>query len=223
MIHRSTNQHEPDRPLDFDGERQRMVDVLIERGISDERVLDAMGSVRREDFIGESEREAAYADRPLSIALGQTISQPYIVAVMAEAAEIGPNDRVAEIGTGSGYGAAVLAKLAAWVWTVERHEPLADEARRRLGEQGVRNVTVVHGDGSHGLPAAAPFDAIVVTASPERIPPALIGQLGEGGRLIIPVGPEHEVQALTCIRRQGREVTLEQLGAVRFVPLIAEE
>lgn len=203
--------------------RARMVaEHLASQGVSDARVLAAMAEVPREVFVGDELAEFAYEDTPLPIGTGQTISQPYIVAVMAQAAQIQPDDRVLEIGAGSGYGAAVLSRIAAEVWTIERHVVLADEARRRLRSLGYDNVHVVGGDGTLGWPEEAPFDAIVVTAGGPAVPAALWEQLTEGGRLIIPVGPETRGQELLRVRRLDGEPIEEDLGAVRFVPLIGE-
>ena len=196
---------------------------LAARSLRDGRVLAAMGSVARETFLPPDLAEFAYEDCPLPIGSGQTISQPYIVALMAEAAELGPGDRVLEIGTGSGYGAAVLSRVAGEVWTVERHCDLADEARRRLAAAGCDNTFVRAGDGTLGWPEAAPFDAIVVTAGGPLVPQALVEQLGDGGRLIIPVGPETRSQHLVRARRRGDELVNEDLGPVRFVPLIGAQ
>ncbi len=196
---------------------------LVGRGISDERVLQAMATVRREGFIGDDLAEVAYADRPLPIGSGQTISQPFIVAAMAEAAELEPTDRVLEIGTGSGYGAAVLASLAEEVFTIERVETLAESARDRLRQQGFERIHVRVGDGTLGWAEEAPFDAIVVTAGGPRVPPALRDQLAEGGRLIMPVGRDPSMQSLVRVRRSGEQVTIEELGPVRFVPLIGAQ
>ena len=159
-------------------------------------------------------------DHPLPIAAGQTISQPYIVALMAEAAAIRPDDRVLEVGTGSGYGAAVLAELATSVVSIERHRKLADIAARVLDELGYSNVTVVRGDGSFGYPSGAPFDAVVVTAAAPAIPPPLVEQLADGGRLVIPVGPPSSAQNLTLVTRAGHKTTSERFCPVRFVPLV---
>lgn len=196
------------------------------RGVEDERVLAAMETVPREAFVADENRVHAYADTALPIEEGQTISQPYIVAVMAEAAEIGPDDRVLEIGTGSGYGAAVLSRLADEVLTLERHRPLADAARERLESVGYDNVEVRVGDGTLGWPARAPFDAIVVTAgAPDSIPEPLLEQLAPGGRLVIPTGATLDGQELIRVRRSddGARTTRESLGAVRFVPLVGSE
>ncbi len=202
--------------------RQRMVAELADRGIADRRILQAMASVRRDHFVDDELVESAYDDRPLDIGRGQTISQPYVVAAMALAAEIQPGNRVLEVGTGSGYGAAVLASLGAEVWTIERHQDLADRARSHLEAEGFTNVRVLVGDGSQGLAAEAPFDAIVVTACPAVIPPALPAQLADGGRLVIPVGPQRGTQTLVRLRRHGDRFERDELGAVRFVPLIVD-
>ncbi len=205
-----------------------MVNDLSRRGIVDRRVLNAMAEVARHRFVEERDRGQAYSDGPLPIGCGQTISQPYIVALMAQAAEIAPADRVLEIGTGSGYGAAVLSRLAGRVWTVERWPTLAARAERRLAAEGHDTVVVVVGDGTDGLEAEAPFDAIVVTASPADIPPALVDQLRApgpdrpGGRLVIPVGPVGGTQHLLRLRRTPTTVETEDLGPVRFVPLVPE-
>ncbi len=193
------------------------------RGVHHPGVLRAMGEVPRERFVPESMAEFAYEDHPLPIAEGQTISQPFIVALMAEAAEVGPDDRVLEVGAGSGYGAAVLGRVAARVWTVERHAPLAEGAARVLADLGYDNVAVGTGDGTLGWPEAAPFDAIVVTAGGPYAPAALLEQLAEGGRLVIPVGPSDREQELLRIRRTGDRFVEESLGPVRFVPLIGVE
>jgi protein-L-isoaspartate(D-aspartate) O-methyltransferase len=203
------------------------------RGVRDPRVLDAMEAVRRELFVPEDERYLAYEDHPLPIGAGQTISQPYVVALMAEAAAVGHGDRVLEVGTGSGYGAAVLARLAAEVWTVERIASLAEAARASLAEHarldagtgGGGRVAAVHvevGDGSLGWPSAAPYQAIVVTAAAPEVPPALLGQLDEGGRLVLPVG-QPGGQSLMCLTRSGDGYEERDLGGVAFVPLIGEQ
>ncbi len=203
--------------------RLAMVDKQIRnRGVTDPRVLAAMESVPRHLFVRESLAGTAYEDHPLPIAANQTISQPYMVALMAEAALIAPTDRVLEVGTGSGYGAAVLANLAAEVITVERHQELADAATELFAGLGYHNVTVVKTDGSLGYAPRAPYSAVLVTASTPTIPDPLVEQLADGGRLIIPLGPLGEVQHLTRIRRTGDRTTTETLGAVRFVPLISD-
>lgn len=209
---------------EFASRRSAMVrDQIAGRGLSDERVLEAMGSVPRERFVPAELAPYAYQDRPLPIEEGQTISQPLIVAEMAAAAELTPDSRVLEVGTGSGYGAAVLGRIAAQVFTIERHEELAEQARRRLHELGYENVHVTSGDGTLGWPEHAPYDAIVVTADAPSVPPALLEQLGDGGRLIIPVGPDSDAQKLLRIRRHDDQIVEENLGGVRFVPLIGEQ
>jgi len=215
-----------DRELsrDYDTEREWLVEHRVaSRGITDERVLTAMRSVRRERYVPPNMAQFAYEDRPLPIGLGQTISQPFIVALMAEAADIAPGDKVLEVGTGSGYGAAVLAHLGAQVWTIELHERLAETARERLRAEGFDDVHVLTGDGTLGWPEAAPFDAIVVTAGGPGIPAALREQLSDGGRLILPAGPETSSQSLLRIRRTGEDDHVEDLGPVRFVPLIGAQ
>lgn len=208
-------------PDSFAEKRRLMVQQDIAgRGIIDPRVLDAMGTVRREQFVDPAIAEFAYADRPLPIGSKQTISQPFIVAVMAEAAEIGAHDAVLEVGAGSGYGAAVLGCLARSVVTVERHHTLAERARACLAAEGFETVTVIEGDGTLGYPAGAPYDAIVVTAGGPEVPEALREQLADGGRLIMPVGPIKKGQTLLRIRREGERFSQEQLGEVRFVPLV---
>jgi protein-L-isoaspartate(D-aspartate) O-methyltransferase len=202
-----------------------MVEIQIAaRGIRDPLVLDAMRRVPREAFVPERLRPFAYEDGPLSIGEGQTISQPYIVAVMTEAAQLKPGGRALEIGTGSGYGAAVLAGIAAEVYTIERLAGLAESARRRLAELGYHNVHVLLGDGTLGWPEHAPYDAIVVTAEGPRVPPALLDQLAIGGRLVMPVGGESRFQRLVRVRRKGTDdYDYEDLEEVAFVPLIGAE
>ena len=191
------------------------------RGISDPRVLAAMAAVPREEFIGANQVRRAYADGPLPIGEGQTISQPYVVAWMAEAAEVAAGDRVLEVGTGSGYAAAVLGRLAAKVYTVERHAALARAAAERLRNLECDNVRVRHGNGNEGWSEHAPYDAIVVAAAGPDVPGALREQLRTGGRLVIPVGLQWATQRLIRERRAGSdEITREELGMVRFVPLV---
>jgi protein-L-isoaspartate(D-aspartate) O-methyltransferase len=204
--------------------RDRMVDVhLAGRGIRDRRVLDAMREVPREEFIDGGMREFAYEDSPLPIGEGQTISQPYIVALMIEAAELGPGDRVLEVGAGSGYAAAVIGRIAKTVHAIERHAPLAAQARERFERLGYDNIDLRVGDGSRGWPEAAPFDAILVAAGAPETPQALREQLAVGGRLVIPVGDDESGQRLRRITRTGREeYTQDDLGGVRFVPLVGE-
>lgn len=197
---------------------------LVARGVRDPRVLDALARVPRERFVPSGLEESATEDRPLGIGQGQTISQPYIVAYMAEAAELTGEERVLEIGTGSGYGAAVLAEVAGEVYTIERIEWLAEAARKRLEELGYGAVHVRHGDGTKGWVEAAPFDAILVTAAGPAAPNALLEQLRIGGRLVIPVGSAARYQNLLRIRRMTEDrYEEEDLGSVSFVPLIGDE
>lgn len=202
--------------------RRRLVEDLARRGIADLRVLAAIGAAPRHRFVDETMVEHAYEDRPLPIGGGQTISQPYIVALMIEAARVAADDVVLEVGTGSGYGAAVLGRLAADVTSIERREELAATARARLAaDEGVGDrVRVVVGDGSRGWPDGGPYDAIVVTASPRSVPPDLVRQLADGGRLVIPVGRRRRIQQLLRIERHGAELHRQTLAPVRFVPLI---
>ena len=203
--------------------RERMVARQIEkRGIRNPRVLAAMAEVPRERFVPAQLAGRAYEDEPLPIGEDQTISQPYIVALMIEAADVAPGDRVLEVGAGSGYAAAVMACIADRVYAIERHETLAKSARRRVVELGYDNLTVLTGDGSLGLPAHAPYDAIVVSAGSDRVPEPLRQQLAIGGRLVVPVGGA-SIQTLFCVTRTGENSWTENdLGGVRFVPLIGE-
>lgn len=205
----------------FDIQRDRMVDRQIRaRGIEDRRILDAFRSVPREVFVPEDYRSYAYEDRPLPIGKGQTISQPYIVAAMIDAARLGPHDRVLEVGAGSGYAAAVISRLAKEVFAIERHESLAREASERIAALGYENCTIIAGDGMEGLPERAPFEAILVPASSGRVPETLKRQLAIGGRLVIPLGGE-EVQELTRLTRRGEDDwESESITPVRFVPLL---
>ena len=207
---------------DFSRLRERMVERQIaRRGITDGRILAAFRAVPREEFVPERARAAAYEDAPLPIEADQTISQPYIVAAMVEAAQLGPQDRVLEVGAGSGYAAAILAQLAGRVFAIERHEELAKLAGERMKRLGYENVSIRHGDGTNGLPSEAPFDAILCSASGSHVPDVLLRQLVAGGRLVMPVGEPDEVQRLVKVTRTGEdEFEREDLGAVRFVPLI---
>jgi protein-L-isoaspartate(D-aspartate) O-methyltransferase len=208
---------------DYAGRRARMVKrQLRARGIHDERVLAAMGAVPREAFVPPGQRSRAYADSALPIGAEQTISQPWIVAAICQALELTGPERVLEIGTGSGYSAAILARLAAEVVSVERHQELAIGAREALGSLGVANVEVIVGDGSRGLPERAPFDAIAVHAAAPAPPPALLAQLADGGRMVVPVAAD-SVELLTLLRRRGEALQSTDLGPCRFVPLIGEE
>jgi protein-L-isoaspartate(D-aspartate) O-methyltransferase len=207
--------------LDPSASRADMVErQLRARGIADERVLEAMSTVPRETFVPEGWRRRAYADEALPIDAGQTISQPVIVARMTELLQIAPGDRILEIGTGSGYQAAILASLGAEVTSLERQHDLVAPARQRLGALGLdRNVTIREADGSLGEPAGAPWDAIIVTAAAPAIPMPLRDQLADGARLVIPVGPRDQ-QFLTVVERRGSEWTEWTDGACVFVPLI---
>lgn len=206
----------------FDSERQRMVDTQLKaRGIRDRRVLEAMKKVKRHLFVEPGLERAAYEDHPLPIGHGQTISQPYIAAFMTEAARIGPEDRVLEIGTGSGYQAAVLSELAREVYTVEIIEPLARGAAARLERLGVSNVRVRHGDGWEGRPEEAPFDVIIVTAAPPRVPEKLVEQLKIGGRMVVPVGDLFQDLVLVTKTAAGAET--KKLLPVRFVPMVEDD
>jgi len=196
---------------------------LVRRGIRDGAVLAVMAEVPREAFLPPALADHAYDDSALPIDAGQTISQPYIVAAMAEAAELHAEDRVLEVGAGSGYGAAVLRGLAEAVVTVERHPVLAEAAAANLSAVGAADVIVVEGDGSLGWSALAPYDAIVVTAAGPRVPPSLVAQLADGGRLVMPVGARNGAQQLIRVRRRGLELVEEDLGPVAFVPLVGDE
>jgi protein-L-isoaspartate(D-aspartate) O-methyltransferase len=211
------------RPHDARWLRADMVDRQIaSRNVDDPRVLQAMRTVPRHRFVPSAPLRDAYADRPLPIGQGQTISQPYVVAWMTQQLQLRPGDRVLEVGTGCGYAAAVLAEVAAEVWTVERHAALAAGAREVLEQLGYDNVTVVVHDGSIGYPPAAPYDAIVVAAAAPRVPDALVEQLADGGRLVLPV--DRDVgQELMRVEKHGDELVMAPLGGVRFVPLIGEQ
>ncbi len=207
-------------PLDFEDAREQMVkDQLVRRGITNRRVLDAMRQVPRHLFVPERWRDLAYRDGPLSIGEGQTISQPYIVALMTQLLRLRGEERVLEVGCGSGYQAAVLATLAERVMTIERHAALAAAADRLLKELGYDNVTVLVGDGTLGAPAEAPFDAIIVTAAAPAIPPPLKEQLADGGRIVAPVGNLGN-QVLEVLELKGSSWRSNQSIPVMFVPLI---
>jgi protein-L-isoaspartate(D-aspartate) O-methyltransferase len=204
-----------------DVERMGFQLALRRRGISDQAVLRAMDEVPREYFVSAEFIDSAYADQALPIACGQTISQPYVVAYMTEQLDVEPAHRVLEIGAGSGYQAAVLSRMAREVVSIERYRTLANLARDRLKTLGYANVTVRVGDGFGGAPDLAPFDRIIVTAAAEDIPGALIEQLGEGGKLLLPLGPRHGPQHIVKLAKAaGGEITREVLIAVRFVPLL---
>jgi protein-L-isoaspartate(D-aspartate) O-methyltransferase len=193
---------------------------IIARGIRDPRLLEALRKIPRHRFVPPEMQPLAYQDTPLPIGLGQTISQPYVVAFMTEALELRPQDRVLEIGTGSGYQAAVLSLLVREVYSMEIVERLGKEAEARLKEMGYNNVRVRIGNGYRGWPEAAPFDAIIVTAAPEDVPPALVEQLRVGGRMVVPVGRFE--QDLIRIRRAPKGLERENLLPVRFVPMVGE-
>ena len=210
---------------DFSELRDRMVRRQIEaRGIRDPAILSAFREVPREAFVAPDFARQAYDDHPLPIEAGQTISQPYIVALMIEAAGIGPDDKVLEVGAGSGYAAAVMSRIAREVVGIERQHELVEVARNRLERLGYGNVTVVEGDGTRGCPEEAPFDAILAAASGSHVPKPLVDQLADGGRLVMPVGDPSWVQELVKVtKRADGTTTQENLGGVRFVPLIGEE
>ena len=204
-------------------DRARMVkEQIVARGLRDERVLQAMRSVRRERFMPQRVRHLAYVDSPVPIGHGQTISQPWIVAIMTELLRLGPTDRVLEVGTGMGYQAAVLGSLVAEVHSLEIVAPLCLAARDNLLAEGMHNVTVHCGNGYAGLPAEAPFDAILVAAAPEHIPQALLQQLAPGARLVLPVGPVHGVQDLKLVTRTQEGFAERSIFAVRFVPMTGD-
>ena len=209
---------------DFAELRERMVERQIAaRGIRDPLLLDAFRQVPREEFVSSEYGRQVYGDHPLPIEAGQTISQPYIVALMIEAAEVQPGDKVLEIGAGSGYAAAVMGRIAERVIAIERHQELADLAAARMRRLGYSNVTILHGDGTSGLPDEAPFEAILAAASGSHVPDGLKRQLAIGGTLVMPVGEPAAVQNLIKLRRLGEEdFAQEDLGPVRFVPLIGE-
>jgi len=210
---------------DFSRLRRMMVEQqLLPMGICDKAVLSAMGEVPREEFVPAEMRTWAYNDGPLSIGQGQTISQPFMVAYMVQALELKERDRVLEIGTGSGYAAAIVSRIAAEVHSIERLTSLSEAARLRLDELGYRNIYLHVGDGSLGLPAHSPYDAIVVTAGAPWVPEALKLQLALGGRLVIPVGTHLNLQELVRVRCVGaKEYTSERLMGVRFVPLVGAD
>jgi protein-L-isoaspartate(D-aspartate) O-methyltransferase len=210
----------PDR---FEGARKNMVaSQLRSRGIHDDRVLGAMERVPRHLFVSDDQQEQAYEDRPLAIPEGQTVSQPYIVAVTLEALAVPSNARVLEVGTGSGYQTALLAEIACEVYSVERFHILAEEARSRLSALRYTNVNVIVGDGSEGLPQHAPYDAIVVSAAAPRIPQPLLDQLADSGRMVIPVGPSAG-QHLELVSKQDQQLLVTTLEGCRFVPMIGKE
>jgi protein-L-isoaspartate(D-aspartate) O-methyltransferase len=204
-----------------DVERMEFQLALRRRGISDQAVLRAMDQVPREHFVAPEFIESAYADHALPIACGQTISQPYVVAYMTEQLRVEPQHRVLEVGTGSGYQAAILSRLAREVVSVERYRTLAETARQRLKTLGYANVTIIVGDGFAGAPEHAPFDRIIVTAAADGVPPALIEQLGANGKIVLPIGPRNGTQHIVKLtKKEGGALEREDLIAVRFVPLL---
>jgi protein-L-isoaspartate(D-aspartate) O-methyltransferase len=210
----------PDQSLQFTEQRRLLVRSLAQKGILDQRVLAALERVPRERFVPANERALAYRDHALAIDCEQTISQPYTVAFMCEALDLKGNERVLEIGTGSGYNAAVLAELAVEVYSIERIPHLAESATSRLMELGYRNIHIRIGDGTLGWPEAAPFDAIIVTAGAKSLPEPYVEQLAEGGRIVIPVGHHDEGQTMCRFTKCRADLKRESLGLFRFVPLI---
>jgi protein-L-isoaspartate(D-aspartate) O-methyltransferase len=214
----------PETQIDsFLAQRRNMVESQLRaRGIRDERVLAAMFRVPRHEFVSEEHPDQVYEDHPIPIGEGQTISQPYIVAIMLEALVLNPSDIVLEIGTGSGYQTALLSELTRQVYSVERHEALARAARVKLARLGFNNVEVLVGDGKRGLPDRTPFDAIVVSAAAPQIPVQLFEQLRDAGRMVIPVGPAH-AQELQLVRKHEGQPVVTSIEGCRFVPLIGSE
>ncbi len=211
------------QPDPFEASRLQMVEQDIEkRGVKDALALKAMRKVQRHLFVEQSLWPKAYNDHPLPIGEGQTISQPYVVALMTEALALRGGERVLEVGTGSGYQAAVLAEIVKEVFTIEVRPELYTKVRERLQKLGYKNIHLKQGDGYLGWPEYAPFDAIIVTASPNHIPPPLLAQLKEGGRLIIPLGSTTFYQNLTLVTKKGGKAEVKELGAVAFVPLVGE-
>lgn len=219
----SQNGHSSIGPEDFDAQREAMVEhQLRRRGIHDQRVLEAMRTVPRHEFVREQDWREAYADHPLVIGEQQTTSQPYIIAAMLQAAEIKPGDRVLEVGAGSGYQTALLAELASQVFGIERYPSLVESARHILDRLGYHNIALVAGDGSVGLPQAAPYDVIIVSAAAPRVPQCLIQQLAPAGRMVIPVGDASQ-QVLKLVRNHGDHLSETTLEGCRFVPLIGQD
>ncbi len=205
----------------FNPHADRLIDFLVASGIQNQQVLEVIAQIPREDFVSQAMKHQAYDNNALPIGQGQTISQPYIVARMTELLELTDKSKVLEIGTGSGYQTAVLAHLVEHVYSVERIKSLQWEAKRRLKRLDIYNVSTKHGDGWLGWPAKAPFDAIIVTAAANHIPPQLVEQLVDGGRMVIPVGEEQ--QQLLKVIKQGGQFHTEIVETVRFVPLVAGE
>jgi len=212
----------------MESDREKEVRHLIEHelkpeGITDKRVLDAIYKVRRENFIPPSLRDRAYGNYPLPIGENQTISQPYIVALMTQALQVKPENKVLEIGTGSGYQTAILAELSSMVYSVERLESLLEKARTNLYSQGYKNVMLILGDGTKGLPEYAPYDRIIVTAAAPRVPQTLIDQLKNGGKIVIPVGGRFVQDLILVEKALNGRIYRSSLGGCRFVPLVGED
>lgn len=208
---------------EFEEARGAMMETQLKaRGISDPRVLEVMGRVPRHLFVSTSLQEQAYADHPLPIGEGQTISQPYVVALMTESLKLTGPERMLEVGTGSGYQAAVLAELCEEVYTIEIREALAESAEDRLKGLGYKNVHVKWADGYFGWEEHAPFDAVIITCAVNHVPPHLLQQLKDGGRLILPLGSTAYYQTLTLIEKEGEELIVTYITSVRFVPMIGE-
>lgn len=223
VLYFSYTSREPEEPDEFALARRDMVENdLKRRGISDERVLEVMERVPRHLFVDESIQDQAYQDRPLPIAEGQTISQPYVVAMMTESLGLKGSEKVLEIGTGSGYQAAVLAELCEEVYTIEIREELVEGSTSVLESLGYENVQVRHADGYYGWEEHAPFDAIIITCAVNHVPPDLIRQLKDGGRLILPLGSVLYYQTLTLIEKQGGELKVRYITDVLFVPMVGE-
>lgn len=204
--------------------RERMVERdIINRGITDKRVIEALRRVPRHLFVPKDLEKLAYEDTPLPIGYGQTISQPYVVALMTESLQAKPGDKILEVGTGSGYQAAILSEMGCKVYTVEIIKALADKAQERLATLGYKDIFVLWGDGYLGWREHAPFDGIIVTCAVDHIPPPLLEQLKEGGRMVIPVGPPWSLQSLLVVEKTKGGVVTHDLGTVRFVPLTREK
>lgn len=203
--------------------REKMVSEQIEaRGIKDKKVLEAMRSVPRHKFVSSNLKSCAYEDRPLPIECGQTISQPYIVALMTELLKLNKKDKVLEVGTGSGYQAAILSKIVSEVYTIEIFEELGISAKKRLKDLNYNNVKAKVADGYYGWPEEAPFDAIIVTCASDHIPPPLIEQLKDGGRMCIPVGNVFQIQNLMLVKKEKGKISIKNILPVRFVPMLGE-
>jgi len=213
----------PDEDPSFIAARAHMIEAHLKaRGITDERVLEAMGTIPRQEFVSADLRDSAYSDHPLPIGEGQTISQPYVVALMTQALRLQGDEKVLEIGTGSGYQAAVLAELVDEVYTIEIVPSLSEVAEVRLERLGYENVEVKNADGYFGWKEHAPFDAVMITAAADHVPPELLDQLKDGGQLIMPLGSTKYYQTLTLLTKEGGEVKAEYLIDVRFVPMTGE-